>query len=237
MNPWMKQEDDGPKFTLANNFPRTVRWGGGRGKDAGEVRADEKGEQEAAPQVEAAEEQGSEVEDGGDHEDHGELVVFHEISGLLSRISLLTQSQDSVEDAPTLEEAERRKYLRRVRRQNHPGFARQRTNVSVSSRKEPGPTEQEKNPEKPFNIWAVARLRAQRPLGEWLGVTIYTFIGIAANLAAVTSSNEAGTMETQYWAWGFATMIGECVPRSCFSRRCCIVEAAESNPDPATMLT
>jgi aquaglyceroporin related protein len=55
------------------------------------------------------------------------------------------------------------------------------------------------------------RLRAQRPLGEWLGVTIYTFIGIGVNLAAVTSSNEAATMETQYWAWGFATMIGKSV--------------------------
>ena len=124
-------------------------------------------------------------------------------------LDLLTKSEDSVEDAPTLEEAERRKHLRRIRRQNHPAFARQRTNVSVSSRKEPGPTEQEKNPHKPFNMWAAARLKAQQPLGEWLGVTIYTFIGIGVNLAAVTSSNEAATMETQYWAWGFATMIGK----------------------------
>jgi hypothetical protein len=60
LNPWMRQEDEGPNFTLANNFPRTVRWGG---NDEG-VEADEKGETEAAPQVEAAEEQESEVEDG-----------------------------------------------------------------------------------------------------------------------------------------------------------------------------
>jgi hypothetical protein len=40
-------------------------------------------------------------------------------------------------------------------------------------------------------------------------MTVYTFIGIGVNLAAVTSSNEAATMETQYWAWGFATMIGK----------------------------
>ena len=53
-------------------------------------------------------------------------------------------------------------------------------------------------------------MKAQRPLGEWLGTTIYTFIGIGANLAAVTSSNEAGTLTTQYWAWGLATMIGKC---------------------------
>jgi hypothetical protein len=70
LNPWMKQEDDGPTFTLANNFPRTVRWGG----NDGGVKADEKGEQEAAPQVEAAEEQGSEVEEEGDG-DRGMLTA------------------------------------------------------------------------------------------------------------------------------------------------------------------
>ena len=71
LNPWMKQEDEGPNFTLANNFPRTVRWGG---NDEG-AKADEKGEQEAAPQVEAAEEQGSEVEEGGGgNEDRGMLT-------------------------------------------------------------------------------------------------------------------------------------------------------------------
>lgn len=110
-----------------------------------------------------------------------------------------------------MEEAEQRKHQRRIRRQNQSGLGRQRTNESVSSRKEPGPTEQEKDPQKPFNVWAKMRLRAQRPLGEWLGMTVYTFIGIGVNLAAVTSSNEAATMETQYWAWGFATMIGKSV--------------------------
>jgi len=135
---------------------------------------------------------------------------------LIVSSGLADEIEDSVEDAPTLEEAEQRKHLRRLRRQNHPGFARQRTNASVGSRKEPGPTEQEKDPHKPFNVWAQMRLRAQRPLGEWLGVTIYTFIGIGVNLAAVTSSNEAATMETQYWAWGFATMIGKSVLKISF---------------------
>lgn len=43
-------------------------------------------------------------------------------------------------------------------------------------------------------------------------MAIYTFVGIGSNLAAITSQNEAGTMETQYWAWGFATMIGKSAP-------------------------
>ena len=75
-------------------------------------------------------------------------------------------------------------------------------------------TDQERNPHKPFNSWAVARLEAQCLLGEWLGMTIYTFIGIGSNLAAATSSNEAGTMKTQYRAWGFATVIGKHIVRT-----------------------
>lgn len=60
LNPWMQQEEDGPNFTLARNFPRIVRWKG----DDRSVRADEKGEREMAPQVEAAEELGEAVENG-----------------------------------------------------------------------------------------------------------------------------------------------------------------------------
>jgi len=63
----MQQEDDGPNFTLARNFPRIVRWKG----DDRSVEADEKGEREMAPQVEAAEELGDAVENGD--EDYGGL--------------------------------------------------------------------------------------------------------------------------------------------------------------------
>jgi hypothetical protein len=87
LNPWMKQEDEGPNFTLANNFPRTVRWGG---DDEG-VKADEKGEQEPAPQMESAEEQGSEVEDGGGDEDRGMLTCHPSLDSSCSH--LLTKLQ------------------------------------------------------------------------------------------------------------------------------------------------
>lgn len=69
VNPWMQQEDDGPSFTLARNFPRTVRWKrDGKGRS---VKPDQKGESEMAPQVEAAEELGDAVEHRD--EDHGTL--------------------------------------------------------------------------------------------------------------------------------------------------------------------
>lgn len=113
-----------------------------------------------------------------------------------------------------MQEEEEAKHRRRNRQQDYPSIVRNCTNRSGKSQEPPGPTDQERNPNKPFNIWAVARVRAQRPLGEWLGMTIFTFIGISSNLAAVTSSNEAGTMETQYWAWGFATMMGKFPLRS-----------------------
>jgi hypothetical protein len=71
LNPWMQQEDDGPNFTLARNFPRIVRWKGD-GPDGKSVEADEKGERELAPQVEAAEELGEAVENG--EEDYGEFM-------------------------------------------------------------------------------------------------------------------------------------------------------------------
>lgn len=46
LNPWMQQEDDGLNFTLARNFPRTVRWKReGRHK---RIKPDEKGESEMA---------------------------------------------------------------------------------------------------------------------------------------------------------------------------------------------
>jgi hypothetical protein len=130
--------------------------------------------------------------------------------------------EDSIEEAGTMGEEEEAKHRRRDR-QNDPSLVRHRTNKSSKSLQPPGLTDQEKNPNKPFNAWAVTRLKAQRPLGEWLGMTIFTFVGISSNLAAVTSSNEAGTMETQYWAWGFATMIGKFVHAITFHTRNAIV--------------
>ena len=48
----MREEDDGTNFKPARNFPRILRW---KGHDRS-VKADEQGEKEMAPQVEAAEE-------------------------------------------------------------------------------------------------------------------------------------------------------------------------------------
>lgn len=91
-----------------------------------------------------------------------------------------------------MEEGERAKARKRNRQQQEdtPGVARHRTNKSASSSEPHGLTDQKRNPQTPFNMWAVARAKAQRPLGELLGVTIYAVISISANLAGVTSSEK-----------------------------------------------
>jgi hypothetical protein len=68
-NPWMQDQTDKADFSLAGNFPRTVRWGNKRrGTDKYDkhehVQADSKGETEEAPQTASAENQG----EGNDHD-------------------------------------------------------------------------------------------------------------------------------------------------------------------------
>ena len=77
-NPWIHEDEDEdtPRFTMAGNFPRTVRFGKRKKHDKGstvpeQVRPDEKGEREVAPQVDAAEDFGAAV--AMDDEDHGEF--------------------------------------------------------------------------------------------------------------------------------------------------------------------
>lgn len=61
--------------------------------------------------------------------------------------------------------------------------------------------------DRPFNHWALVRLRLQRPLAEWLGSTVFIFIGVSANLSVITSNYQTGTMQSMYWCWGFAVML------------------------------
>lgn len=58
----MQQGEENPNFTLARNFPRIARWKG-KGRDR-DVEADQKGESDTAPQVEAAEDMGAAVAEG-----------------------------------------------------------------------------------------------------------------------------------------------------------------------------
>ena len=65
-NPWMQEQTDKADFSLAGNFPRTVRWQNKRHGSSKHdtVQPDKKGETEEAPQTAAAENQG----EGNDHD-------------------------------------------------------------------------------------------------------------------------------------------------------------------------
>lgn len=166
-NPWMWEGNDGPEFTLAGNFPRTLRWrpsGDGRGGSM-VVEPREKGETEEPPQTEAAEEQRQEVH------------------------------REEESEASTI----RSHTSHRSARPTQPSRHASKESQTPSNR---GPTHHA------FNPWSVVRLRGQRPLAEWLGTTVFIFLGISANLSVTVSLNSAGTTQTEYWSWGFAVMVG-----------------------------
>lgn len=173
-NPWMQQQDDdGPGFSLAGNFPRTVRW---RRKRPGvnrhdTVKPDQQGETEPAPQLEVADD----LREGNDH--------------------------DPVEEAGSIGEEES---IKRRRREQH-----QRDGELPP----PQPMSHETPPSyppdiQPFNGWANIRMKFQRPLAEFLGMSVFIFLGINANLSVYVSQSQSGNQNTVWWVWGLADMIG-----------------------------
>ncbi|KAI7232318.1 aquaporin [Hortaea werneckii] len=60
--------------------------------------------------------------------------------------------------------------------------------------------------ERPFNEWARLRIKFHRPLAEFLGALIFAFIECGGDLAVVTSQQNAGTLYSTYWNWGFVIM-------------------------------
>lgn len=174
-NPWMQQEDDGPGFSLAGNFPRTIRWqnkrpGFGRHPT---VQPDQQGQTEPAPQMEATDEMAV----GDDH--------------------------DPVDDAESVGEAEEIKRQKREDRQSGGEASLEPQNTSQcrsSNALPPGM--------RPFNPWAKFRMKFQRPLAEFLGMSVFMFLGVSANLSVYVSQQQSGSQQTVWWTWGFAVMIG-----------------------------
>lgn len=167
-NPWMQEETDKADFSLAGNFPRTVRWGNKRHDtnkhDA--VQADSKGETEEAPQTAAAEDQA----EGNDH--------------------------DPVDDAGSIAEEES------IKRQKREGgdLYRQQTSYTQQAPEYPPEVRQ-------HNWWAEIRNKFQFPLAEFLGMVIFMFLGLSANLVVYVSDSSSGSQQTVWWTWGFAVMI------------------------------
>ncbi|KAM0724215.1 hypothetical protein Q7P37_000097 [Cladosporium fusiforme] len=175
-NPWMQQqENDGGGFSLAGNFPRMVRWQPKRPGNARHdtVKADQKGETETAPQMEATED----LRDG----DAG---------------------HDPVDDANSVGEEESIKHQKREAHQHG-----QPATPQPDPRNDP--MDSSLPPDfQPFNHWARFRMQFQRPLAEFLGMSIFIFLGTSANLSVYVSQAQSGDQQTVWWTWGFAVMIG-----------------------------
>jgi aquaglyceroporin related protein len=175
-NPWMQQEDDAG-FSLAGNFPRTVRWRHKR-HDTGShdrVQADQRGETDTAPQVQDAEDQANGNDD--DPVDYASSIGEEE-SMKRQKFEARQQDGGNLAIAPT----------RTISRQD----ANAQYPPSI----------------RPFNWWAGFRMKNQRPLAEFLGMVVFMFLGVSANLSVYVSEKQSGTQQTVWWTWGFAVMIG-----------------------------
>ncbi|KAK8173714.1 putative MIP transporter [Phyllosticta citrichinensis] len=56
--------------------------------------------------------------------------------------------------------------------------------------------------------WSVIRTCFREPFAEFLAVVVQLTLGFCADLTAITSNSVNGDAATNYFAWGFATMLG-----------------------------
>lgn len=226
-NPWIIENQTEPHFSLAGTFPRTVRWSRKpRGKnDLKAVNEAEKGQAEEAPQVAFAEQDmtQSDQQDFGGNNVHHECQYCHSDSTVPTAANSLVavgsnESTDVEEDKqkkvhkPSTTSAEQRGDIHRTSTADTTATRqRQITAIDRKTGQPMGSIADEHTPEenpavKPYNHWAYARTYAQRPLAEWLGTLILTFLGVSANLS-INAQDPPGNTQTVYWAWGFALMI------------------------------
>lgn len=236
-----KQAPKNESFSLAGTFPHTVRFGKKKIKGPGPtVSSPQKGDTEAAPQVEEAEAQGDRIDlptrgpnEGkrdprdprpdreskrdprdprSEKEDYCKWKSPDYAVHLLNVISVGSEAgtigtineQPTAEDldhAPTNGTIQQRTY------DNYDSKGQRRGTLYHDYFLDEGLGEGLPQNEKPFNYWAVVRLHLQRPLAEWLGTTVFMFIGISGNLSVITSDYQTGTMQSMYWCWGFAVML------------------------------
>ncbi|KAG9550901.1 aquaporin, partial [Aureobasidium melanogenum] len=202
LNPQYEKKQNEPTFSLGSNLPRTVRgWQGKKKNETGTapgVKRVEKGEGEAAPQLQdtderkrhrGGEKRDPEPSDEQRHQNHGSTqsnqsggMMMHEASG---------QAGDGENTGVITDEAV-----------FSPG------NDSYDTTLAPEDEEVLDEPA-PFNSWAIVRAKFQDALGEWLGTTIFVAIGVSSNLAVVTGeSQHPGIYQNMYWGWGLAVMLG-----------------------------
>ncbi|KAI5204015.1 aquaporin-like protein [Aureobasidium subglaciale] len=206
LNPQYEKKQNQPTFSLGSNLPRTVR--GWQGKKMNEqrnssgtapgVQPGEKGEGEAAPQLQDTDErkkhrggskQDPEPSQDEKHQNHGSTQSNR--SGGMMMQEASAEAGDGENTGVLGDQAV-----------YSPG------NDSDDSTVVPE-DEEVLDENAPFNSWALVRARFQDAFGEWLGTTIFVLIGVSSNLAVVTGeSQHPGIYQNMYWGWGLAVMLG-----------------------------
>lgn len=204
-NPWMGNEKPGSSFSLAGTFPHHIRWGKKKPK-AGDPRLAEASERtgvEAAPQVEEANQQ--ETRQDTEEEEHThERDANCKLQVTSSKESMLIAS---IVDSEASTEVDGGEGSRSPQVQHRHVDAFRQNGERLGSIAQEDFVEPLDPNDRPFNSWAKIRLHLQRPLAEWLGTTIFMFIGTCGNLSVITSNYQTGSMQSMYWCWGFAVML------------------------------
>jgi hypothetical protein len=168
LNPQYEKKQNEPTFSLGSNLPRTVRGWQGKKKNEGQnssgtapgVKPAEKGEGEAAPQLQDADERkkhrGGEKEDPEPfdeqrHQNHGSTQSNQ--SGDMRMHESSAQAGDGENTGVIADEAV-----------YSPGNDSDDTTITPED-------EEAVDEPAPFNSWALVRAKFQDALGEWLGVS------------------------------------------------------------------
>ncbi|RMX78104.1 hypothetical protein D0869_09347 [Hortaea werneckii] len=188
-NPWTQEEGQNSDFSLAGTFPHKVRWQKPLISDRKvEIAEDqEKGEAEPAPQVSAANEQADQQRPYGG-EDSEDTAV----------------DEDDCKFADEEAESQSSSGRSTPKKRRLDAFAPNHTPAGAVV--ERSDTKELPSSERPFNEWARLRIKFHRPLAEFLGALIFAFIECGGDLAVVTSQQNAGTLYSTYWNWGFVIM-------------------------------
>jgi aquaglyceroporin related protein len=178
LNPQYEKKQNEPTFSLGSNLPRTVRgWQGKKKNETGTapgVKPGEKGEGEAAPQLQdtderkkhrGGEKQNPEPSDEQRHQNHGSTQSNQ--SGGMGMHEASAQAGDGENTGVLENEAV-----------YSPGNDSDDTTLAPED-------EEVLDEPAPFNSWAIVRAKFQDALGEWLGVSFRPFHRhyIHANLA------------------------------------------------------
>lgn len=164
-----------------------------------------KGESEAAPQVASAEEQGEAASLGEDYGRISAVPVGCRLPADLSAADATDFAQGPAEE----ESIKRRKREGRLKPQRSANSAATTPSVANARKYQDQDFPDVTNPtNRPFNPWSVVRLKYGRPMGEFLGVMVFIFLGISCNLSITVSQNQAGNLNTEYFCWGFSAMLG-----------------------------